>query len=587
MIKRKSKANISSLIELWPFFRVYKKDIFLVVVALLLTASTVLFFGEAIKYLIDYGFVKKSRHFLNIILIAVVAATLLMAVAGYYRSSLISTVSEKAIADLRKKTYQHIIKISAEFFEITKTGDVVSRLTVDTVLLYNIISTNVSFLLRNILLFVGGIFFLIFTSVKLTAISLVLIALAISPIFIMGRKIKALSVNSQESLALVGAHIEETMNGVKTIQSYLCEDKEIKNFANLVDDSLAIAIKKITLRSLLVALVIGFAFSGIAVVLWVGGYDVLSGKMTSGDLSSFIFYSVVTATSLVALSQIFGQLQAAAAACERVIELLKIESPVKEAKNLQKLSPQKNYEISFKNVDFSYPSRKDLKALKDFSLDIKSGQKIAIVGPSGAGKSTILQLLLRFYDVDDGAILLNEVDIRLLSFANLRQNFSYISQDCFIFSGTVFENIAYVNKSVSESDVEKIITRNPALHFINKLPQKMHSFVGEKGIKLSGGERQRIALARAIVKDAPVLLLDEATSALDNQNQQNMARAIADLSRDKIVITIAHKLSTVSSSDFIIFIKDGEVVESGSHGELMMKDGFYKKMYEAESLGLI
>lgn len=590
-LSKKPRVDLSTLADLWPFFKPYKKEIFLALLALLATACMVLFFGKAIKYLIDYGFAEKNGGFLNIVLLVFFSATIIMAVAGYYRSSLINAVCEKAITDLRKKVYAHIINISAEFFEVVKTGDVISRLTVDTILLYNIISNSVSFLLRNLLLFVGGICFLFFTSIKLTAVSLALIPLAIAPIIIMGRKIKNLSNQSQQALASVGSHIEETINGIKTIQSYLCEEKEIKNFDNFVDSSLTVALKRITLRALLVSLVIAFSFSGIAVVLWVGGHDVLSGKITSGSLSSFIFYSVITATSLVALSQIAGQLQTAAAASSRVFELLKIESPVKEVSKeyaaLQNSALQRNITISFKGVDFFYPSRKDLLILKNFNLEIKPNEKIAIVGSSGSGKSTILQLLLRFYDVTSGKVLINGVDIKSLSFANLRQNFSYISQDCFIFSGTIFDNIAYVDKNITEEQVEEIIRNNSTLDFINKLPHKMHSFVGEKGIKLSGGERQRIAIARAIIKDSPVLLLDEATSALDSHNEQAITKAMNNLAKDKIMITIAHRLSTVNMANRIIFIKDGEIAEVGSHKELMAADGIYKKMYEAEILGVV
>jgi ATP-binding cassette subfamily B protein len=542
----------------------------------------VLFFGKAIKYLIDFGFVQKSGHFLNFALLALGLAVVVMAVAGYYRSSIINATAEKVVSDLRKKVFDHIIRVSAEFFEITKTGDVISRLTVDSVVLYNVISNTISFFLRNILLFLGGICFLFLTSIKLSLISAMLIPVAIAPIIFMGKSIKGLSGRSQAALASVGAHVEETINGIKTIQSYLCEEKEARNFFNLVDSALKISLEKIRVKSLMIAFVITFAFGGIGVVLWVGGHDVLTGRITSGDLSSFIFYSVITATSLVSLSQIAGQLQSASASAARVFEILRIESPVKEIAAPQPFDATEEITIKFHNVNFSYPSRKDFLILKNFNLEIKPGEKIAIVGSSGAGKSTILQLLLRFYDVDAGLITLNGSDIKSLSFSDLRQNFAYISQDCFIFSGTIFENIAYVDKSITEARVEEIIANNSALNFIDYLPHKLHSFVGEKGIKLSGGERQRIAIARAIIKDSPILLLDEATSSLDNQNEQSINRAINDFAKNKTVITVAHKLATIISADRIIFIKDGEIAEIGSHQELIAWDGLYKKMYEAE-----
>jgi ATP-binding cassette subfamily B protein len=584
---QKKALDFKNLFALLPFFKPYKHEVFFALIALFVTALMILFFGKIIKYMIDLGFVGQNKYFLSLVLLSFMAAVFIMALAGYYRSSLINSVSEKVIADLRKKVYDHIIRVSAEFFEITKTSDVISRLTVDTVVLYNIMSSTVSFFLRNLLFFTGGITLLFFTSVKLSLISIMIIPLAIAPIVLMARAVKNLSHKSQIALAAIGGHIEESISGIKTIQSYLCEEKEVRNFCNFVDAFLKITLEKIRIRSLMIALVIAFAFGGIAVVLWVGGHDVLNKKITSGDLSSFIFYSVVTATSLVSLTQIAGQLQSASASAARIFELLQIQSPVKEIKNPQKLPPAKEINISFNNVSFSYPSCKNSMILQDFNLLIKPQEKIALIGSSGSGKTTIFQLLLRFYDVDSGTISLNGIDVKSLSFADLRKNFSYISQDCFIFSGTILENIAYVDKSVTETEVEAIIAKNPALAFINLLPQKIHNFVGEKGVKLSGGERQRIAIARAIIKDSPVLLLDEATSALDNQNQKAIADAIASLAKNKTVITIAHKFSSVIAAKRIIFIKNGKIAEIGSHQELIAFNGLYKKMYEAELSGAV
>jgi ATP-binding cassette subfamily B protein len=584
---QKQRLNLKNLFALLPFFRPYKREVVLALTALFVTALMILFFGKVVKYMIDFGFSQQNHLFLNLVLATFIFAVFIMAVAGYYRSSLINSVAEKVIADLRKKVYNHIIHVSAEFFELTKAGDVISRLTVDTAVLYNVISNTISFLLRNSLFFLGGLSLLFFTSSKLSLLTMLIIPIAISPIIFMGKSIKALSNNSQKALSSVGAHVEETVSGIKTIQSYLCEEKEARNFFDFVDSALKISLEKIRIKSLMIAFVITFSFGGIALILWVGGHDVLSGKITSGDLSSFVFYSIITSTSLVSLSQIAGQLQSASASASRIFELLEIQSPVKEIAHPHPFPAVKEISVKFQDVNFSYPSRKDFEVLKSFNLEIKPHEKIGIVGSSGSGKSTILQLLLRFYDVDSGMISLNGIDMRALSFSDLRQNFSYISQDCFIFSGTIFENIAYVDKSITEEQVEKIIAQNPALDFINHLPQKLHNQVGEKGIKLSGGERQRIAIARAIIKDSPILLLDEATSALDNHNEKNITNAIANLAKEKTVITIAHKLSSVAASDRIIFVKNGEIAEIGSHQELVALDGFYKKMYEVEMLGVI
>ena len=575
------KAKINHLISLLPYLKPYRKEIVFVIITLISTSAIILFLGKIVKYLIDFGFSSKNSYYLNLILIGLVFTIILLSVTGYFRSFLVNSVGEKVITDLRKDIYSHIVRVSSEFFEITKAGDVISRLTVDTTLLYNIISNSIAFALRNFLLFFGGIAFLFLTSPKLTMVSLALIPVAIAPIFLMGKKIKQLSNQSQEALSLVGSHIEETVNGIKTIQSYLCEEKEIRNFNHYLEKSLSVSLDKIRLRALMIASVIAFAFGSIAIVLWIGGHLVLDGKMTSGDLSSFIFYSILSATSLVSISQVMGQLQTASGAASRLFDLLKIQSPVLENLNPEQLVIAEKNHITFNNVSFSYPSRKTTEALQNFNLEILPQEKIAIVGESGSGKSTILQLLMRFYDVSFGEILINNQNIKNLSLADLRGLFSYISQDCFIFSGTIYENIAYVNKTLSVADVETIIEENEALHFIKNLPEGVRSFVGEKGVKLSGGERQRIAIARAIIKNSPILLLDEATSALDNENESLISSSLAKLSKNKTVITIAHKLSYISNSDRIIFIKNGTIAEVGTHQELINKSGLYKKMYDS------
>ena len=583
---QKQHSEIGNLIELIPYLKPYKKDIFLVIIALIITTAMILFLGKAIQHLIDLGFVSGENNHLSIILGIFILAIVILAIAGYFRSSLIHNVGEKVVTDLRRDVYSHIIKVSSEFFEITKIGDVISRLTVDTTLLYNIISSSISFFIRNFLLFIGGIIFLFVTSPKLTLISIGIIPIAIAPVMIMGKKIRGLSNQSQAAIANVGSHIEESVSGIKTIQSYICEEKEIRNFDKYLRTSLDIALKRIKMRSLLVALVIIFAFGSIATVLLVGGNEVISGRMSSGTLSSFIFYAVLTATSLVSISQITSQLQTAGGATARLFELLSIKSPVTEIERPEKLTNLNEIKIKFEDVNFCYPSRKDNLAVKNFNLEIKPQEKISLVGSSGSGKSTLFQLLMRFYDVNSGSILINDHNISNLAIKDLRDLFSYISQDSFIFSGTVFENIAYADNNVSREQVEKIIAENEALAFINDLPLKLDSFVGEKGIKLSGGEKQRISIARAIIKDSPILLLDEATSALDNKNEQIIHKAIADIAENKTVIAIAHKLSSVLQSDRIIFIKNGEIVEWGNHKELIKQDGLYAKMYEFELSGL-
>lgn len=568
----------SNFKKLSQFFKPYKTEIFFATFALLITTFLILFFGKIIKYLIDEAFAAKDSAALNQTLLIFLGGIILMAIAGYFRSSLINFVAEKVVADLRKKSYQHIIDVAPQFFELHKVGDITSRLTVDTVVLYNVISSNISFALRNFLLFFGGIILLIFTSFKLSLIAILVIFIAISPIVFLGKKVKKLARSSQDSLGFLSSFIEESINGIKTIQAYLRQKKEVENFDKLVDGVLQNDLKKIRTKSLMIGLVIGGAFSAVALVVWVGMHDVLSGKITSGDLSSFLFYAVITATSLVSLSQVSGHMQTAKAALGRIFELFEINSAIDDFPSAKKFSDL-SINIKFSAVDFAYPSRPHIDVLKNFNLEIAPQEKLAIVGASGAGKSSILQLLLRFYDVNSGKILFNNVDIKDISLTDLRNCFSYVGQDCFIFSGTIFDNIAFARPNIERSEVENLIAQNLALSFINKFPEKLDTFVGEKGVKLSGGERQRIAIARAIIKDSPILLFDEATSALDSENEKLIAGWLLDFAAKKTVITIAHRLSTIVNSSRIIYLQDGKILEQGTHEQLLMLDGFYKKFW--------
>ncbi len=560
------KNNKNSLFLLIPYLKPYKIKIFFVICALLTTSIMVLFMGKIIKYLIDFGFSADNLQYLNFILFAFAIVVVILAIAGYFRSSLINEVGERVVAKLRQQVYSHIILSSNDFFEKTRIGDIISRLTVDTTLLYNIISNSISFLLRNILLFIGGLIFLFLSSVKLTLISLFLLPIAVIPIIFLGKKVKKLSLRTQEMVSLLSCHIEESINGVRTIKAYQNEEKNSSDFNNLSINALNVAIKKIQIRSLLISMVIAIAFGFVGVVIWLGSFEVIKENMSAGSLSSFIFYAIITATSLVSISQVMGQLQTASGASTRIFELLKTKSAIKEIENPikidQKIINEGNLTLEFKNVNFSYYLKKEITALKDFNLKINNNDKIALIGPSGGGKSTIFQLLLRFFDVNKGEILINDkINIKDLSIKDLRSLFSYISQDCFIFSGTIFENIIYGNKDIDKNRVQELIDSNEAFKFINKLPEKLDSFVGQKGIKLSGGERQRIAILRSIANNAPILLLDEATSALDNKNEELIIKLINDISKDKIVIFIAHRLSTIKSMDRVILLRDGKVIK--------------------------
>ena len=580
----KNKEKSFGLGSLLPYFLPYRKKVILAFVALFTTAIMVLFFGKAIKYLIDYGFNRVDPH-LNLMIIIFVLAVFVLAVAGYYRSFLINSVAENVINDMKQKLYAHILTFSPDFFTNAKTGDIISRLTVDTIIIYNIISNTVSFFLRNLVLFLGGLLFLFLTNTKLSLVAFLVILLAVLPIIFIGKILKKVSYQTQNAIASVSAHIEESLNGIQTIQAYLCENREIANFNQHSNNAVNSSLNKIHLKALLVALVIAISFGAVSVIILVGGHDVLSGKITAGELLSFLFYAVLMATSLVGLSQIFSQIQTASGSLMRIGELLAIKPNFPTTQNNgneHNIAISAPIDINFSQVGFHYLEKTQQNILTDFNLNINYGEKIGIVGLSGSGKSTILQLLLRFQQVTSGQILLNNHNINDLPLALLREQFAYISQNCFIFSGSVFENISYVNKNITKQQVLSLVENTPALHFILDFKDGIDTLVGEKGVKISGGERQRIALARAIIKDSPILLLDEITSALDNQNQKLVMQSINQLANHKTVITVAHRLSFLSNCQKIAFIHQGKIVEYGEHQELLALNGFYRKMFDAD-----
>ena len=580
----KNKEKSFGLWSLLPYFLPYRKKVILAFVALFTTAIMVLFFGKAIKYLIDYGFNRVDPH-LNLMIIIFVLAVFVLAVAGYYRSFLINSVAENVINDIKQKLYAHILTFSPDFFTNAKTGDIISRLTVDTIIIYNIISNTVSFFLRNLVLFLGGLLFLFLTNTKLSLVAFLVILLAVLPIIFIGKILKKVSYQTQNAIASVSAHIEESLNGIQTIQAYLCENREIANFNQHSNNAVNSSLNKIHLKALLVALVIAISFGAVSVIILIGGHDVLSGKITAGELLSFLFYAVLMATSLVGLSQIFSQIQTASGSLLRIGELLAIKPNFPTTQNNgneHNIAISAPIDINFSQVGFHYLEKTQQNILTDLNLKINYGEKIGIVGLSGSGKSTILQLLLRFQQVTSGQILLKNHNINDLPLALLREQFAYISQNCFIFSGSVFENISYVNKNITKQQVLSLVENTPALHFILDFKDGIDTLVGEKGVKISGGERQRIALARAIIKDSPILLLDEITSALDNQNQKLVMQSINQLANHKTVITVAHRLSFLSNCQKIAFIHQGKIVEYGEHQELLALNGFYRKMFDAD-----
>ncbi|MFN7094780.1 MAG: ABC transporter transmembrane domain-containing protein, partial [Burkholderiales bacterium] len=486
--------GFKSYFYLIPYVKSHRLRLLGVFISLLFTSFSVLALGKGIAYLIDQGFNSHNPNLLNHAMSILLSVIIMLAIATYCRAYLINSVCEHIIASIRRDVYRHVIHLSPSFFETHKTSDVLSRLTTDTALVSSIISSVLSTTLRSLILFIGGITMIIHTSPKLTAYVLFIVPAILIPLFILGKRVRRLSRIAQEKTALIGAHIEESLAGIKTVQAYTREIQECHQFNDHVTTAFQAELNRLRIRSLLVALVILCAFTAIACVLWIGGHDVLSGKMSGGDLSSFIFYAIVVASSTSALSEVFGDIQRAAGAIERIFEL-KMVKPLIVSPILPEtlLLPIKG-SVTFNHIHFAYPSNPNQAVLTDFSLTLNPGETVALVGPSGAGKSTILQLLLRFYVPDSGCITLDGIDISYLSLHDLRHQCGLVPQDPILFSSTVFDNIRYGKPHASQEEVIEAAKAAEVLEFASTLPNGIHTFVGERGVRLSGGQRQRIAI---------------------------------------------------------------------------------------------
>ena len=564
--------------QLSDYLQRYRLKIAGMVLALLCTSCSVLLLGRGLGYLVDHGFARGNSAILNQILIALLGLITLLAVATYFRSRLIYTISEQVITDIRQDVFAHLLFLSPDYYEQHKTSDIASRLTNDTTLLSGIIANVASVALRNLLMLSGGLFMLIYTSPKLTGLVLLLVPIIIGPIIYYGKKVRALSHKAQEDIALLGGSIEEVLQGIRTVQAYTREDYEIANFNQLAEQSLASSLQRIRTRSSLVGMVILLVFSAIAGVVWVGGQDVLQGKMTPGELSSFIFYAVIVAASAGWITEVVSDIQRASAALERLFSLLALTSDISSPIHPAPLPVGYAGAISFSDISFIYPTRPQNKVIDHFSLDIKAGECIAIVGPSGAGKTTLFQLLLRFYLPGEGEIRLGNVATSALSLQELRRQFGYVAQEPVIFSASARDNILYGNPAASNDALIAAAQTAEAREFIETLPQGLDTFLGERGVRLSGGQRQRIAIARALLKDPKIILLDEATSNLDSENERLVQQGLEKLMRGRTTLIIAHRISTIRNADRIVVLDKGSIVGIGTHKELLASNELYQKL---------
>ena len=571
------RAVIGPLARLWQFVRPHWRTPALAMVVLVIAAAAALVLPVAVRQMIDLGFSRANTEHIDryfLLLFGVAAVLGLFTAARFY---LVSWLGERVVADIRSAVYKHVIGMSPSFFEVTRTGEVLSRLTTDTTLIQVVVGTSMSMGLRNILLLSGGLVMLAFTSVRLTGYTVGLLLVVVLPIIVFGRKVRKLSRATQDRVADSSALAGEKLNAVSTVQAFTQRQSEAARFAESVEASFATALRRIRARAALTAIMIVMVFGAIVLVLWLGARAVLDGSMTAGELSQFVLYAVMVASGLGALSEVWGDVQRAAGATERLMELLAAKPDIVVPANPVPL-PAPRGEIGIEHVTFFYPSRPDHPALADVTLEVRAGETVAVVGPSGAGKSTLFQLLLRFYDPQQGRVLVDGVNITQADPDAVRARVGIVPQDTVIFSADAMENIRYGRADATDAEVQAAARAAIADEFIERLPEGYRTFLGERGVRLSGGQRQRIAIARAILKNPPVLLLDEATSALDAESERQVQAALENLMKNRTTLVIAHRLATVRKASRIIVMDDGHIVATGTHESLVAENGLYARL---------
>ena len=573
--------KLGALRLLLPFLRPYQGRAVGAAVALGLSASLVLLLGQGVRRLIDVGFATGDRGHLDaaaLIMFAVVAG---LGVSTGTRFYLVSWLGERVAADLRRAVFERVLTLSPPFFETMRTGDVLTRLNTDTVLLQGLVGSAVSQWLRSLVIALGALTMLVVTSPKLAGVVVIVVPFVVLPLVVFGRRERKLARAAQDRVADLGAYAEETINALRTVQAFTHEGVDRALFGDRVEAAVRAALKRAGVRATLLTLVILLGFGAIVLSLWVGGLDVVAGRLTGGELSAFVFYAVLVATSSAGIAELWGDVQRAGAAAERIGELLderpSITVPARPVALPVGGLAAGGGAVAFEGVSFRYPSRPDVSALDGFDLVVAPGETVALVGPSGAGKTTVFQLLLRFYDPAAGRITLDGVGLAEADPAVVRGRIGLVSQDPVIFGADVWDNIRYGRPGASDAEV-RAAAEAASAGFLDELPEGFGSFLGEKGVRLSGGQRQRVAIARAILRDAPVLLLDEATSALDAENEAAVQAALAVLSRGRTTLVIAHRLATVRRADRIVVMDRGRVVATGTHDALVQEGGLYGRL---------
>jgi len=580
-----ARAPVGVLRRLLRFLLPYRLRIAGALAALVVAAGSVLALGQGLKLVIDAGFASGDPGLLDRALAGVVTVAVVMSAATWARFYFMMTTGERVITDIRRAVYGHLLALEPAFFEQVRTGEVISRLTNDVTQLQSVVGFGISMFLRNALMGFGALVMLVLTSGKLAALVVLGVPATLIPILLLGRKVRRLSRANQDRVAEVSAYVDESIHEIRTVQAYGHEDTDREYFGERAEAAYASGVERIGNKAFLIAAVMLIAFCAVGLILWIGGHDVLAGRITAGELSAFVFYAMVVASAAGALSETWGELQRAAGSTERLMELMDTVPRLAAPASPRALPVPPRGEVRLERVTFHYPARAQVAALADFSLAVAPGERVALVGPSGAGKSTVFQLLLRFYDPASGRVLVDGVEARECDPHELRRRFALVPQEPVLFAASVAENVRYGRPGATDEAVRAACAAAYALEFIERLPQGFDTQLGERGVRLSGGQRQRLSIARALLASRPVLLLDEATSSLDAAGERYVQLALEGLMRGRTTLIIAHRLATVQGADRIVVMDHGRIVAEGTHAQLVRQGGLYARLAELQFLG--